>query len=247
MKSALMAGVVGVFLFVASAGLSWWLIYTPPVPEGEVAEAEPKEFPIDVPEDEKVEQMPVSLRPEAGITMESVTELAESIMKKEKRVFEAEQALKKEEQRIQMLFEDLRREQDELDTVAERIDAMIIEAKEAVKLLQLEKQAITTKTEELSALEKKTGVKGDEVADLELEDQINQLRNILGEADAAHAGSIIKNWVNDGHMELAHKAFMKLEERQQAKIVNTFEDRELMAKFLTIGINPGTNESTRLR
>lgn len=246
MKSALMAGVVGVFLFVASAGLSWWLIYTPPTPEAEVAQTEPKEFPIDVPEDEKVEQMPVSLRPEAGITMESVTELAESIMKKEKRVFEAEQALKKEEQRIQMLFEDLRREQDELDAVAERIDAMIIEAKEAVKLLQLEKQAITTKTEELSALEKKTGVKGDEVADLDIEARVKAANSVLESVSPEYVSRTIKEIANEGDRKVAAMVLMKLEDHRRRKVVEAMNDPAFVAELLNefSSIDSG---STKLR
>lgn len=233
MKSAMMAGVVGVFLFVASAGLSWWLIYTPQgSPDDSLAATEEQEFPIEIPDKEKTGDMPVSLRPDAGITMESVTELAESIMNKERRVFESEQALKKEEQRIEMLFEDLRREQEELDAFAERVDAMIIEAKEAVKLLQLEKQAITAQTEELSALEKKTGVEGDQVADVALSVRAKQLKNILEEVEPSRAGRLMQEWIDGGNRDLARQVLLKLDERKRGKILSSFDNYETIAEIL---------------
>jgi hypothetical protein len=42
-----------------------------------------------------LDAMPVALRPEIPVTVEAVTELAQSIMKKEKQLLESEQRLKK--------------------------------------------------------------------------------------------------------------------------------------------------------
>ena len=239
MKSIITAVVVGLFLFVASAGMSWWLIYTPPevADPDAVAEAPASEFPVDVAQDEKQEIMPVSLRPETPMSLEAITGLAETIMKKEKKVFDAQQALKKEEQRIGLLFDDLKREQEELSGFASRIEGMIMEAKQAVKLLQIEKDDIEKKSAELTKLEKKSGIKGDEIEDAKLANQIKNLVNVLEEMDGTDAANVLKQFADRGKIHVAAKALSQLDERQKGKVLKGLgSDPTLIADLLDSAI-----------
>ena len=93
MKSILIAIIVGVFMFALSAGGSYMFLYQPETPEVSeveegVDESVTSSFPKQIPESEKIEVMPVAMRPETPLTIEAVTELAQSIMVKERALFE---------------------------------------------------------------------------------------------------------------------------------------------------------------
>ena len=116
-----------IFLFIGSAGVSWMMFYPPAeVTDEDVASLEEEmDFPEAVDTIDKQDIMPVATRPEAPLTVEAVVELAQSIMEKEKRLFDAQQKINMDEKRVKLLFEDLSREQEELEAFAKTVDDKI--------------------------------------------------------------------------------------------------------------------------
>lgn len=236
MKSLITTLVIGILFFGVSAGVSWLFIYTPPeVPEDEMAALDDQDehnFPPKINESDQVEEMPVSLRPEVPISTEALTELAQSIMKKQEIIFNAERRLKEEEKRIGLLFEDLRRERDELMAFSQRIDTKIIQAREATKLLQMETQSLEAQTKTLSKLEKKVGKSTDDLVDDELERRVKIVKNWFKGLEPEQAAEHLKEFANRGDIDFAARLLASLEERDIAKVLAAFEDAPLVAQLV---------------
>ena len=238
MKSMIGALVVGLLLFGVSAGVSTLYIFPPAeeVAEEMTDEAgdleRPGELPLAISNSEKVEIMPVGLRPEIPVSVEAVTELAQSIMKKENAVIDAEMRLKKEEKRIQLLFEDLERERDEMTAFGQRIDAKIVEAREAVELLKLENQSLMDQSKKLSSLEKKTGRTSADTETDEVNRRVEVVKNWFQNLEAEQAANYLKEFANRGDIQFAARLLNSLEKRQIAKILAAFDDAPLVAQII---------------
>ena len=238
MKSFLTAIIAGIILFAASAGASWYLMLKQIEIASEVADLE--ENPIEasvsflppVNASDKVEAMPVAMRPEVPVTVEAVTELAQSIMKKEQALLEGQKQLKKEEKRIGLLFEDLRRERDELSAFGQRIDAKVIQAREAVELLKLENQSLEEQTQALSKLEKKTGKTSADVVTDELDQRVSVVKKWFKNLEPEQAANYLKEFADRGDLEFAARLLDSLEDRQIAKILAAFNDAPLVAQII---------------
>ena len=248
MKTILGAIMVGILLFGASAGVSWFMIFKQTKPDVEETsslnehEKSKDSFPLSSKAIDKVEAMPVGPRPEIPVTVEAVTELAQSIMSKERQLIESEKRLQKDEKRIHLLFEDLRRERDELYALGERIDAKIAQAREAVELLRIENQNLADQTKTLSSLEKKTGKTSDDVANDEIDGRVKIAKNWFKNLDPEQAAHYLKEIANRGDLEFSAKLLDSLDERKIAKILAAFNDAPLVAQIVDALTN---NKSTQ--
>lgn len=238
MKTILAAIVVGIMLFGISAGVSWFLIYkqlNPVVEEVEAAEESPDatdQFPTIVKESDKVESMPVALRPEIPVTVEAVSELAQSIMQKERDLMESRKRLKKDEKRIHLLFEDLRQERDELAAFGEQIDAKVMKARETVELLKIENETLAQQTKALSALEKKTGKTPDDVETDLIDVKVKKVKNWFTKLEPTKAADYLKEFANQGEIEFSARLLDSMEDRHIAKILAALNDAPLVAQIV---------------
>jgi hypothetical protein len=227
---------VGAVLFAASAGVSWYLTKpTEPDPEEVAAldETDPSSaFPNPIDDKEKTELMPVAMRPETPVTVEAVTKLAQSIMQKEEKLFDKQTFLQKEEERIGLLFEDLKREQEELMAFEQKISAKIMEAREAAEILKQENLSLTEQTKVLSTLEKKTGKTTDDVANDEITIRVDAVKGWFEKLEAEQAANYLKEFANRGDLEFAAKLLDSLEKRQISKILAVFDDAPLVAQII---------------
>ncbi len=235
----IVVGLVGVILFGVSAGVSWLVILPKLAATSEQDAAEENQLPLDppampgnIPERDKLETMPVGLRPDIPVTVEAVTELAQSIMKKEQQLIESEKRLKTEEKRIGLLFEDLKREREELTAFGQRVDAKVLQAREAAELLKLENQSLADQKNTLSALEKKTGKDSTDVEAAELDNRVKLVKGWFAKLEPESAASYLKEMVNRGDMEFAARMIDSLDERQIAKILKEFNDPPLVAQIV---------------
>ncbi len=254
MKSLITTLVIGALFFGVSASVSWLFLFTPadsPTDEvAEVLEGDEHDFPPKIDESDQVDEMPVSLRPEMPISTEALTELAQSIMKKQKFIFDAEQRLKKEEKRLGLLFEDLRRERDELMAFSQRIDDKIIQAREATKLLQMETQSLEAQSNTLSKLERKMGKTTFDVEDDELDRRVKVVKNWFKNLEPEQAATYLKEFANRGDIDFAAKLLDSLEDRNIAKVLAAFNDAPLVAQIVdsvTKNKNPGSQEPRIMR
>jgi FtsZ-binding cell division protein ZapB len=257
MKSILAAIIVGIVLFGVSAGVSWFMIFKQLSPEAkEKSVHDPDDiahmtFPQEIDDADKVKAMPVGPRPELPVTVEAVTELAQSIMEKERKLIESEDRLKKDEKRINLLFEDLRREREELYALNERIDAKITQARETVELLKVENQSLSEQTKALSSLEKKTGKTTDDVADQDIENRVKVVKNWFNNLEPETAADYLKEFANQGDIRFSAKLLESLDDRKIAKILSAFNDAPLVAQLIDSfsdkkSVN-GNNNNSRLR
>ena len=250
MKSLIGALLVGAVLFAASAGVSWYLTKPAETETEELAvleETDPTSaFPNAIDDKEKTELMPVAMRPEAPVTVEAVTKLAQSIMQKEEKLFEKQSFLQKEEERIGLLFEDLKREQEELMAFEQKIGAKIMEAREASEILKQENQSLADQTKVLSTLEKKTGKTTADVADDEISIRVDAVKGWFTKLEAEQAANYLKEFANRGDLEFAAKLLDSLEERQIAKILAAFDDAPLVAQIVDAYTKNKVDESKPL-
>ncbi|MFK7765612.1 MAG: hypothetical protein AB8B55_00115 [Mariniblastus sp.] len=236
MKTLITAIIVGIFLFGGSAAASYFLLMPPEETAEEIEQEDSGElqetFVPSVEESDKVPAMPVSLRPETPLTVEAVTELAQSIMKKEQALIDDQRKLQQEKKRIEILFEDLKRERDELKALGERIDAKVIQAREAMEGLKLEKESIQQQTKTLSKLEKKTGKTSKDVVKDALDDRVTVAKNWFKGLDPPQAADFLKEFANRGDLEFAARLLDSLEDRQVAKILAALNDAPLVAQIV---------------
>jgi len=236
MKSIIGALLVGVLLFAISASASWYLTKPDDAETDEVASVEDPDptsaFPNPIDEKDKSELMPVAMRPETPVTVEAVTKLAQSIMQKEDKLFDKQKFLQKEEERIGLLFEDLKREQEELTAFEQKIDSKIVEAREATELLKQENQSLAEQTKLLSSLEKKTGKTTTDVADDEITRRVEAVTDWFTKLDPEQAAKYLKEFANRGDLEFASKLLNSLETKSISKILAAFDDAALVAQLI---------------
>jgi small-conductance mechanosensitive channel len=212
-------------------------IFEPEVVEAEevvegVDESVASTFPQQVNESEKIEVMPVALRPETPVTVEAVTELAQSIMEKERALFENQQKLKREEKRINLLFEDVKRERDELEAFGDKIDAKLREAREALELLRMESKSVSDQARVLSDLEEEIGKTRIELVDDELDRRVKVVKNWFKDLDPEQAANYLKEFADRGDLEFAARLLDSLQDRQIAKVLAAFNDAPLVAQIV---------------
>ena len=224
------------FLFIASAGVSWTVLFPPEkvAIEEELMGAQDEEALNDheIADDaKKLDEMPVPMRPEAPITVEAVVELAQSIMAKEKLLFEGQQQLKQDEKRVGLLFEDLSREQEELEAFSKMVDEKIKQAQQAVNVLKLEKKSIMQEREALDSVEKRTG-STDDVARDELDRRVKVIKSWFENLEPEQAAKYLKEFADRGDLDFVAKLLDSLEDRRIAKVLASFDDAALVAKIV---------------
>lgn len=234
-----MVGLVGVILFGISAGVSWFVILPKiaateeeqPADEQEEKETMPA-MPDNIAKEDKPDTMPVALRPEIPVTVEAVTELAQSIRKKENQLLDQERRLKKEEKRIGLLFEDLKQERDELTAFSQQIDSQVIQAREALEMLKLENQTLTSQKQELSALEESLGTDADSTEDDVLDQRVETVKSWFEKLEATAAANYLKEFADRGDLEFSAKLIHSLDARQKAKVLAAINDPPLVAQIV---------------
>jgi hypothetical protein len=236
MKSLIGAVMVGIVLFAASAGVSWFLVNQSAESQTDeitaVDETDPASaFPEPIKDGEKVDAMPVAIRPDTPVTVEAVTKLAQSIMKKEQSLFDSQQQLHKEERRINLLFVDLKRERDELMAFGERIDAKILQAREATELLKQQSQALNDQTKVLSTLEKKTGKTSTDAAEDQVDRRVQTVKKWFKSQEPEQAAKYLKEFVNNGDLEFAARLLDTFSDRQIPKILTALNDVPLATQL----------------
>ena len=227
MKTILMAGIAGVILFAASASVSWYLMNqkveepsleteagVPPIGEGI----------------EKQEKIPVANRPDLPLTVEAVLELSESIRKKERELIERELRAERTEQNIELLFEDLKVEQAELSAMLEQVQARLQQANSSVTQLKIENQQLTNQTEELAKLTPKAGEDGT-ILD-SIGERVKAAQPWFSGLEDEQAANYLKEFANRGDLEFAARLLKSLPDRKGAKILEAFNDSELVHQLI---------------
>jgi DNA repair exonuclease SbcCD ATPase subunit len=225
---------IGFFLFIASAGVSYMYLVPPELDTEEevIPEEEQGHTPPNmIADSKKTDEMPVAVRPSAPITIEAVMELSQSILEKEKAVGQAQEQVKRDEKRLKMLFEDLKREQEQLGVFAKRVDDQLMQAREAIEELKLEKQAIAREKDSLQKLQKETGGFDDVVSE-KLDKRVQTVKSWFKNLEPEPAAKYLKEFAQAGDLEFVARLLDSLEDRRIAKILATLDDAPLVAKIV---------------
>ena len=255
MRTLLLAGIVGVILFAASASVSWYLMNQNKLAAeaDKVAELDPDHDPNHDPAHEsapeikagvppighgikKEEQLPVALRPDVPLTVEAVLELSESIRRKERDLLTREKAAEKTEQNIQLLFEDLKVERAELTALAESIEAKLQLAKGSVAELKQENQTLTTQTQEIAKLNqqkaKSKQTPGTETELDEIGQRVKTAKPWFEGLEDEQAAKYLKEFANNGELKFVARLLGSLDKRKASKILAAFDDSTFAQQIL---------------
>ncbi len=236
MKNLMMALIVGVLLYAGSAAASWYLMNQQPEPmlaESELEEASKDITPIGVAA-EKQPQLPVGVRPDLPLTVETVLELSESIRRKEQELIDREKAIEKSEQNIKMLFEDLKIERAELNALMEGIETKLRVAQNSTDELRLENQQLATKTEELAKLNQRKAQQqadGEPMLD-EIGQRVKTAKPWFEGLEDEQAANYLKEFANNGELQFAVRLLKSLQQRKASKILAAFNDPEFVQQLL---------------
>lgn len=238
MKTMLLAGIVGVILFAASASVSWFLLNQNEPPKVVSEETPDVETEAGVPPIgrgfEKPEQLPVAMRPDARLSVEAVLELSESIRRKEQDLIAREKAVEKTEQNLRMLFEDLKIERAELNAMMDTIEAKLQLAQHAVSEVKLENQALSMQTQESSRNQPGSSTRpGATGADGEVLNQRVQTAKPWFEGlEDEQAANYLKEFANNGDLKFAARLLKSLPQRKASKILAAFNDPDFVQQIL---------------
>lgn len=247
MKSIIAAVVTCVILFGASfAASKYYMESEAAVEAGD--ETTPKEDSVDqsstLPPNEsvinKVDQMPVSHRPEKSVSLEAVLQMSDSIKKMEEKLRLRELKLEREEQRVNLLFVDLETEQDQLQAFSEGLDKKVESLSRMTTELKDLLASLDEKKAELATLEKAAGV-DDESKLTELDNKANNLKSWFEGLAAPQASDYLREFANTGKLELAASLLHKMPNRQKAKILAEMSDPALVDQLIgALKVKPKT-------
>ncbi|MFK7737119.1 MAG: hypothetical protein AB8B50_13875 [Pirellulaceae bacterium] len=233
MKSIIAAVVTCVVLFGISLGATHFLL-PPENPEDsattELADTEAAEAEEDASLQQMV-SMPVSLRPENDVSVESVLQMSESIKKTEQQLIAREKDIAKQEQRVQLLFQDLETEQDELKAFSEGVDQKVEMLSRMTDKLQNTIADIDAKRAELDAL--KTSLGEDDVSkQAEMDDKVKAVTPWFASVAPEQASTYLKEMANNGSVEFAASLLDSMPDRQKSKILGAMNDPLLVEQLI---------------
>ncbi len=171
---------------------------------------------------EKVDAMPVSLRPDQSLSIESVLQLSDSIRKKEQQLADREQVVVREEDRLKLLFEDLRREQKELEALGDSVDSKISAARELLANLQQQQQLPGGPNSSTGGAASSDGSAATTAAPVD--PRVEQARGWIKSLEADQAARYLKEFANQGDLKFAAQLLKSLDDRQAAKILAALND-----------------------
>ena len=239
MRTLLIAAIVGVFLFAGSAAVSWYLMNQQQQlaevtdDEKELDELDPaNEIPPVVEKVKKEEEMPVGLRPDLPITVESVMEMSRSIRKKEQELIARENQIKKDEEGVKLLFGDLEREQKELTGFSSQVDKKITTLRELVEELRVENEKLASvkKTIEENQ-EAKSEAKVSTISP-ELQSRVDTATRYFSAMEPDIVAKLLRDSADSGDIEFAALVFQKLDERKGGKVLAELNDSKLIDQLL---------------
>jgi hypothetical protein len=186
----------------------------------------------------KTSQMPVALPSDKPLSLESILQLSEGIRQKELQLNERDKVRLREEQRISLMFEDLKREQQELVALGETIDSKLAAAQQVLEQIRQERAGLQAEKQQLAAAQKAANP---DAANKEAEDaeKLSKVKGWFNSLEPEQAARFIKEFANNGELEFACKLLQSLDPKKSAKILAALDDAPLAASIVSRIGNPG--------
>lgn len=233
MRKILTMGIVCMFLFAASAAASYFLVVNKT--ETDIASADSTESA----NADSTPAMTVNVRsgsesplPAAtnGVSADTILTLSQSLRERDATLQKREELAAKNEERIRFALDDLQRHQAKLQEQQKTIDIQLIRAERLVEKMQ---EIRSTKAGELplgqtDPSNPKAAAGGAAASSSNLRAVSNWLKGLPPEL----AAESVRQWSNDGQMDLAAKLLSMLEEREATNILAALGDSTLFNQLV---------------
>ncbi|HIE96736.1 MAG TPA: hypothetical protein EYG03_20870 [Planctomycetes bacterium] len=243
MKKMLMFGLYGLLILGASAGGTWFLRSkdiaeieaaskpTDPLTQSTAALASPVDVTRPLP-DEVEDDLPVAVRP-GEMSVEEIVRYGLGLKAREAVIRQREESLQRTEAQHRLLLADIDGEQQEIEgLVAQARDQRIaseqllaqaqqerIKSEDVLKQLDEKKQKLDLDREKAARNPAPTGGVGETEVDREA--NIKEFSAIVSAVSPEVAAGMMRDFANDGKIDLVVEILAELEERNAAKIVDS--------------------------
>ncbi|MEZ6113631.1 MAG: hypothetical protein R3C99_21860 [Pirellulaceae bacterium] len=237
MKKLVLYGVVGLMLFGASFAGSWMM-----QPKVEPEEKDP--MASDMPEldltadaleseataaDQGNGELPVAVRPRP-INPEEIVRYGLTIRNREEAIKQREEALERERMQLQLVVEDIRTEQRELEAIQGEIQSKVNAAEKLITEIANQRQQFTD--ERTDAQDELDKIKKAQIEYKSLEaDNLKRMSAWFQNMDPAKAAELLREMSNNGQMTMVVQLLGNFEEREAAKILAEMEDKNLVTQL----------------
>lgn len=247
MKQIMIAGVLGLVLFSASAGGVYFVQQSGKGSddEGETGESGDKSADAGTNNSDGKSKLnptsldtstsltsktPLAVRTDQELSVEALLEMNDSVIRAEKELQRRQEKIRTDESRVKLLFEDLKREREELLAYEDRINSRIDEANLLIS-------KIDEKRQELSKVEEEVQSKRDEFRkdvleiDSDKAEQAKELSSLLKNLKDK-APQLVQDKANAGEMKEVAQALNNLRDRDKAKILEGITDDGLVQQLI---------------
>lgn len=230
MKRMMLVLIVGVVLFGASAGVSFFL-QKQETKDGHGDGKDAKAAHAKAPKDTELKTPAIPTRSLAKPTAESVAQLAASLRVKEDSLAAKEQKLVARQSQLDLVFADIKAEQKTLDALRADIAAEMKALDE--KLGLLERKAGDLEKTKVKLSDHHTEIKRTlvEVDAVEAK-RVKQMADVYNAMDPAGAGETFQYMADTGKLDLAVKIMAQMQDRQVAKVLSEMSDAPTKVQML---------------
>lgn len=232
MKKIMLLGITGVVIFAASASASWFVFNQTKAPEDTESTAQANSDSAPEPTAIKPEtmnssddsQFQVAFKPE-DVSVESLLRIVDSIKGREQALDSKQLLLNKREQRVNLALVDLEREQQEIENLNSGFDTRLERLQELVQQLeQMENPEPSIDGEQTP------GTPSGESANYDPK-YLKKLAEWLQGMPVESAAGSIKEFVNDGKIDLVSKIMVQIEDKNAAKLLAALQDEKLITEI----------------
>ena len=216
---------VGAVLFGASLGASWFF-FGRETEESDSGNASADGGGVQSPLDE--EDFPVAVRPRT-MTPEELVVYSSRLQSREQAIDARAASLERKEAELQLVTTDVLHEQAEVETLHAGVQSTLNTLEELLQKLNDERQRF----------EQERSAASDELQTIQLarldlqQDEQKNMKELAEAMDPSTAAVTIRNFINDGDIELAVELLANYEERDAAEILEKLSvDEELLSELI---------------
>ncbi|MCA9085098.1 MAG: hypothetical protein KDA81_13635 [Planctomycetaceae bacterium] len=252
MKKMLMLGGYGLVILGISAGGTWYLrsqelakqMAEENVPDTLTPSAESLATPVDMtqpvpPEREK--ELPVAVRP-GEMSVEEIVRYGLGLKSREASIREREEALQQTEARHRLVLADIDGEQKEIEGLVAQARDQRTATEQLLAMAQKERLQTEQLLRDLNDQQKKADVERERsdkagssgsVPDLQVDRAANvkKFSDVVAGLSPEVASKMMREFANDGKIDMAAEILSTLEERKAAAILDAMNDEKLVAEF----------------
>ncbi len=243
MKRMILVLMLGLVMFGASAGLSWYLrraevAHTVEVSETEGSQGSERFRLANDMGTRSLAKLPSALDPQGPPTaraatpsVESVAQLAATLRQQQETVRTREQNLLIRQKHLEVIHLDLKNERKTLDDLRQQVSDEMKALAEKMDALEKKATELDKKKQDLSKQSQEVKQTIFEVDGVE-QKSIKKMAETFNAMEAATAAELLQQMADGGKMEMAAKILATMQERQAARVFSEMEDRGTVIQLL---------------